>query len=85
MCYHLSFSTDIASIYDLLPDLLNTPLDIDFRPTYHMVGQAYPQWPVITNEGGQLKLKKFEWGRDRALHETREPGEGTSVDAKYPQ
>lgn len=62
MCYHLSFSTDIASIYDLLPELGTVPLDIDFRPTYHMVGQSYPQWPVITNEGGQLKLKKFEWG-----------------------
>lgn len=62
MCYHLSFSSDIASIYALLPDLGDTPMDIDFSATYHMVGQAYPKWPVITNEGGQLKLKKFEWG-----------------------
>jgi putative SOS response-associated peptidase YedK len=62
MCYHLSFSSDIDTIYALLPDLENTPMDLHFNPTYHMVGQAYPKWPVITNEGGRLQLKTFEWG-----------------------
>ncbi|GAA0533667.1 SOS response-associated peptidase [Chitinophaga japonensis] len=62
MCYHLSFSSDIASIYELLPDLDTTSLDIPFHPTYHMVGQAYPKWPVVTSEGGRLQLKQFEWG-----------------------
>lgn len=62
MCYHLAFSSEIPSIYDLLPELRDQALDIDFRATYHRVGHSYPQWPVILNEEGQLKMKKFEWG-----------------------
>ena len=62
MCYHLSFSSDIESIYDLLPDWDKVQLDIHFPPTYHAVGQSYPQWPVLLNEAGCIKLKTFEWG-----------------------
>lgn len=62
MCYRMSFSSDIGSIYDLLPELPRETLNFDFQPTYHIEGHVYPKWPVLINEDGCLKLKHFEWG-----------------------
>lgn len=63
MCYHLSFGSDIGSIYDLLPELSRpADLQLDFTARYVQQGHAYPKWPVITNEGNCLQVKIFEWG-----------------------
>ncbi|RPD40078.1 SOS response-associated peptidase [Chitinophaga barathri] len=63
MCYDLSFSASVESIFDYVPELNNIgPLDMYFEPTFHKVAQAYPKWPVVLNDKGTLKLMKFEWG-----------------------
>lgn len=63
MCYDLSFSASIESVYDYLPELKDLgQLDMYFEPTFHKVAQAYPKWPVVIADKGQLKLLKFEWG-----------------------
>lgn len=63
MCYDLSFSSSIESIYDYLPELDKMEqLDFEFGPDIHALAQSYLKWPIITNEGGKLQLKRFEWG-----------------------
>lgn len=63
MCYDLSFTSDIESIYDYLPELKDQgSLDFHFDPNYHALAQSYLKWPVVTREDGQLRLKQFEWG-----------------------
>lgn len=63
MCYDLSFSASIESVFDYLPELQNMgALDMHFEPTFHKVAQAYPKWPVVLHNNGMLKLMKFEWG-----------------------
>ena len=63
MCYDLSFSSELESIYDYLPELHNSgQLDFTFDSTYHKVAQSYPKWPVVINKDGKLQLRKFEWG-----------------------
>lgn len=73
MCYDLSFSANIESIYDYLPELQSAgQLDFDFTPTYHKIAQSYPKWPVVINDAGQLKLRRFEWGVIPAYMKTPE-------------
>lgn len=65
MCYDLSFAAEGESIYDYFPELLDGTggqLDFHFDKTFHKIGMSYPQWPVIVNEAGQLKLDKYTWG-----------------------
>lgn len=63
MCYDLSFSASIESIYQYLPEIRRSgQLDIHFDSTYHRIAQGYPKWPIVINNGGELQLRKFEWG-----------------------
>lgn len=63
MCYDLSFSSNIESIYDYLPELDRMgQLDFQFEPDVHALAQSYLKWPIVTNEGGKFQLKRFEWG-----------------------
>ncbi|UCJ07394.1 SOS response-associated peptidase [Chitinophaga pendula] len=68
MCYDLAFSTEITTIYELLPELKTAreeaggELFANFEPTWHKVGQGYPKWPVVTAKDGKFQLHKFEWG-----------------------
>jgi putative SOS response-associated peptidase YedK len=64
MCYDLSFAAEGSSIFDYFPELLedDQQLDFYFDKTYHKIGMSYPQWPVIVNEAGKLKLEKYNWG-----------------------
>jgi len=62
MCYDISFSTELETIYDYLPELQGMEqLNFDFRPTYHKVGHSYPKWPIVLFETGPV-LVKAEWG-----------------------
>lgn len=63
MCYDLAFSSDIEQLSEYLPSLIKPGnLDIHFEPTYHKIAQGYPNWPIIIQEEGQLKLQQFQWG-----------------------
>ena len=65
MCYDVSFSTTIQSIYDYFPDLVSEDaIKINFAATVHIVGHAYGEQPIIyrNQESGQLHLKLMEWG-----------------------
>lgn len=63
MCYHISYGSDISSVYDLLPDMPRpADLQFDFTAKYVQQGHAYPKWPVVINEDNCLKVKLFEWG-----------------------
>lgn len=63
MCYDLSFSASIASVFDYLPELKDMgQLDLHFEPTFHKVAQSYPKWPVVVADKGEYQLKRFEWG-----------------------
>ena len=65
MCYDVSFSTTIQSIYDYFPDLVSEDaIKINFAATVHIVGHAYGEQPIIyrNQESGELYLKLMEWG-----------------------
>ncbi len=65
MCYDLSFSTSIESIFDYFPDMVNEDLfKVHFDATVHIVGHAYGEHPVIYHnpESQQIQLKLMEWG-----------------------
>lgn len=65
MCYDLSFSTSIESIFDYFPELVNEDLfKINFDATVHIIGHAYGEHPIIYQppESDKLHLKLMEWG-----------------------
>jgi putative SOS response-associated peptidase YedK len=63
MCYDISFSTDIESIGDYLPELkIDKQVRFDFGSLEHVQAQGAPLYPIIIFEDGQYKLKSFEWG-----------------------
>ncbi|NLR60723.1 SOS response-associated peptidase [Chitinophaga polysaccharea] len=63
MCFDVSFSSGLETIYDYLPDLDKSQLNFDFEPTYHKLGiGAYPLWPVLINDMDTIKVVKYNWG-----------------------
>ena len=65
MCYDVSFSSEIESIHDYLPDLVyDDQIKINFDSAIHIQGHAYKEHPVVyqSREDGRLHLKLMEWG-----------------------
>jgi len=65
MCYDVSFSTSIESIYDYFPDIVHDDqIRINFQSAVHIQGHAYGEYPVVyqSREDGRLHLKLMEWG-----------------------
>jgi len=73
MCFDVSFSSDLDTIYDYIPDLDRMQLNIDFEPTYHKFGiGAYPKWPVLIMEDDKIRVVKYNWGPIPKMLDTAE-------------
>lgn len=65
MCYDISFSSDIESIYTLLPHLrIEEQIKINYQFSDHIIGHSYGELPIILNNmhTGEQELSLFEWG-----------------------
>ena len=65
MCYDISFTVNIESVYDYFPELIaDDQIEINFDFSAHIPGHAYAQHPVICRykDDGELHLKLMEWG-----------------------
>lgn len=65
MCYDLSFTSSIPSIFSLFPKIVcEDDFDVNFDASMHIVGHSFGEHPIVyqNREDQQLHLKLMEWG-----------------------
>ena len=62
MCYDLSFSSSVETIFDYLPNVIPRQVTIDFNARYHELAMSHRQWPIIVQTNGKPVLELGVWG-----------------------